>query len=744
MSGRNKTCSFCLKQRQILVDHSSTNKALKKIYNIAAPSSGYRLCIECHFYIGRVSEFKHIIESAADFDVDSCFVCKSESTINEPGVDRMVAYLVKQCSSIDFGNADTVKACVTCLYLLEISIKYEKLARNFANAQRFSKEFATMRECNIVLWKLNLDTLGDMCKNYSICSNINIGKEKGNKGIKRGRGSWSARDELTPKRSKQEEESVLPVMLTKLTPTMSRSGGRKTLSPTSTNSSKAKQNDKIFIKLPIPRKLLEKQNRKKYDLPHSPSKTIPASPSVDVLNKIFDIKLRPLVIKIEHVDLSNYMNRTIAHDSSTRQLRKQKNEEFIGLDEEDVVELQQSNTSICSVGKRKSILVTERIESPNSAKKKVQFSDSPSIKYVDKLNFTDEESGGKDNSDDENDADYGGKKSKKKTPKPQNETALCPENGKPRKGRPRKVDSSNIKEIEIPVQKITYEEQKENPTEVKEHEKEKSNKNEELSKTTDNVQKQSENSTIVNGNTEEQHVNEEKNLEHSEITGNNNSAVAPEMETEELEESKPDDRMGIDDPFDLPDTEMKDLSGAESPEDVEMAEKKLPQQEDVEMTEVNNVDTIVHDALSSQSKPAGNPVSPQEHTSSNEFASDKEEELEKVKLTFENMLGKELLDSESELESAEPTSKNEPVVSEQNKDFGPDTCEHIKPEPQIRSALEAPTESKTPNEQKNVFTELDDVDDISDDEDILNRLDYTDQSRHRRSPELPPLGEDSL
>lgn len=157
---------------------------------------------------------------------------------------------------------------------------------------------------------------------------------------------------------------------------------------------------------------------------------------MDDLNRIFKVELRPLFVRIEHVDLSSYLNRTISHDKTTRHPRKPKKEEFIGLDEEDVVELQQNNTSISSVGKRKSILVTDRIESPNSAKKKVKFSDSPSIKYVEKVNFSDDDD---DDSEDQKDADYeGSKPSKKKSPKVQNGGAT-PENGKPRRGRPKKV-----------------------------------------------------------------------------------------------------------------------------------------------------------------------------------------------------------------------------------------------------------------------------------------------------------------
>lgn len=214
-----------------------------------------------------------------------------------------------------------------------------------------------------------------------------------------------------------------------------------------------KQSDKIFIKLPLfskPKKKLHQ--RKKYGPPHSPSRSIPASPSVDALNRIFSVELRPLTVRIEHIDLSTYLNKTISHDTANRQLRKPRNEEFIGLDEEDVVELQ--NTSMnSSISKRKSILITERTESPNSAKKKVKFSDSPSIKYVDKLDFSEEENGTKVTDDD--DEDYEVRKSKKKTPKPPNGTSpATPENGKPRpRGRPKKVtndenDEDDQKDVE--------------------------------------------------------------------------------------------------------------------------------------------------------------------------------------------------------------------------------------------------------------------------------------------------------
>lgn len=439
MDARNKTCLFCLKPRQILVDNAKTAKAITEIYNVKLPKDGCRICIECHFNIARVREFKRTIENATDYDVDSCFVCKSENTVNEPGVDRVVKYLIKQCTTFDFGNTDTIKACITCLHVLDTCIKYEKMAKNYASAQRFCKQYSTLKECNIALWKIDLDALSDICGdggdwNSSTMSNKNKQKTTN---AKRGRSSLG--DGGGPaKKSKLEEESVLPVMLTKLTP-----AGPKKTSPPNLKGKTVKQNDKIFIKLPLFTKPKKKIPRKKFGPPHSPSRTIPASPSVEDLNRIFGVDLRPLNIRIEHVDLSSYMNKTIAHDTASRQLRKPKNEEFIGLDEEDVADLQNTsiNSSIC---KRKSILITDRTESPNSAKKTVKFSDSPSIKYVDKLDFTDDENGSKDKSDE--DEDYEEAKCKKRGPKQLNGTSPSnsdtPENGEARsKGRSKKSET---------------------------------------------------------------------------------------------------------------------------------------------------------------------------------------------------------------------------------------------------------------------------------------------------------------
>ncbi|XP_058840824.1 uncharacterized protein LOC131696287 isoform X2 [Topomyia yanbarensis] len=744
MNRRNKTCLFCLKQRQILVDDSSTVKAIKKIYNISVPSKGCRICIECHSNISRVWTFKQTVEAASDFDVDSCFVCKSENTINEPGVDRVVDYLIKQCSTIDFGNSDAVRSCVTCLYLLEISIKYEKLAKNYKNAQRFSRQFATMKECNVALWKLDLDSLGKICDGLE-----KEKEEKRKKGQKRSRGSWGGRDEMASKRLKQEDGSVLPVMLTKLTPTVTptRTGGKKSMSPNSPpNVSKgkaSKQNEKIFIKLPIPRKLQMKQNqqRKKFGAPYSPSKSIPVSPSVSALNRIFDVKLRPLLVKIEHVDLSNYMNRTIAHDVNTRQLRKQKKEEFIGLDDEDVVELQHSSTNIgSSVGKRKSILITERIESPNSAKKKVKFSDSPSIKYVDKLNFSDDEDGDRADSEDEKDTDYEEKTSKTQTTKPQNGTSTPPENGKPRKGRPPKKAIIGDKIEKVGERKIN---EKQHKNEENQNEMQTNNKNtndEDQAAVKDGKTSSNKNEcdkVVPNGDVEkvsEQTEPEETNVgdQHTSENKTYDQITAALKESGETQQSTADDAMGIEETAEPQDAEMKDLSNVDSPEDVEMSEKKSPQPEDVEMTEMNNT------TMNSPIKTQDNPISPQEQTSV-DFSSDKEDEIEQVKLSFNDLLGEEISDEDKEA-TVDGNDSTKSVV-EHKVDQEPSTETQKINETASKEKLVVPTNSE---EKKLPFSVLDDVDDISDDDEILNQLDTGDQSKRKSSPDLPPLGEDSI
>lgn len=810
MNVKNKTCLFCLKQRQILVDDSCTGKAIQKIYSITLPSDECRICIECHFNISRIREFKHSIDRCSDFDVDSCFVCKSENTVSEPGVDRVVDYLLKQCTTIDIGNTDTPRACYTCLYLLEICIKYEKLARNYANCQRFCKQFATIKECNVALGKIDLDTLGDICDNFE----SDRGR-KNKKGKKRGRGSWGAREENASKRTKKEDGSVLPVMLTKLTPTMTpaRPGGKKSLSPdpSSSKKGKAKPNSKIFIKLPTPRKQhwkKQRANRITYEAPHSPSISIPRDPSLDDLNRIFNVELRPLSVRIEHVDLSSYLNRTISHDKTTRHPRKPKKEEFIGLDEEDVVELQQNNTSISSVGKRKSILVTERIESPNSAKKKVKFSDSPSIKYVDKLNFSDDDDEDDADSGDKKDADYeGSKPAKKKNPKPQN--GASPENGKQRRGRPKKVkeDPSATKDEASPNEK-------DNSAELKEDETENCSTDAEPTKTVENAEEpstsegeasepQAENdkevSVLENGN-----ANEEEKLEPPEKTQSVDDAitsldkdlneaasedVAPMDTTEEqtqmvVDETPKNENEGETQPAESVDEEMKDTEPERSPEDIEMTESRAsPVPEDIEMKEDNAVvenHTENPPEREAEEKldqvDADSEAVPQESTATEFEASDREDEIEQVKQCLNNILGEQISDSEPS-QTGEPSvqeeDKIEPVPNEKHETEietaaeGETEAEHepesrpetnakeepqcnAEPEPEPEPELEssevenAPTED-TPEKKEQTFSSLDDVDDISDDDGILDQLDdQPDENNRKRSPDLPPLGEDSL
>lgn len=807
MNVKNKTCLFCLKQRQILVDDSCTGKAIQKIYSITLPSDGCRICIECHFNISRIREFKHSIDRCSDFDVDSCFVCKSENTVSEPGVDRVVDYLLKQCTTIDIGNTDTPRACYTCLYLLEICIKYEKLARNYANCQRFCKQFATVRECNVALGKIDLDTLGDICENFE----SDRGR-KNKKGKKRGRGSWGAREENASKRSKKEDGSVLPVMLTKLTPTMTpgRPGGRKSLSPDASSSKKgkAKPNNKIFIKLPGPRKQQWKKqraNRITYEAPHSPSISIPRDPSVDDLNRIFNVELRPLSVRIEHVDLSSYLNRTISHDKTTRHPRKPKKEEFIGLDEEDVVELQQNNTSISSVGKRKSILVTERIESPNSAKKKVKFSDSPSIKYVDKLNFSDDDDD--DDSEDQKDADYeGSKPAKKKNAKPQN--GANPENGKPRRGRPKKTKEvpSETKDEAPPNKDDNSAEKKEDETDRSSTDAEPTNTDEnteepstsEVETSESQPEKDKEEPVLENGN-----ANEEEKLEATETTQSVDAAitsldkdlneaapdVAPMDPTEEqapmvVDETPKNENEEEIQPAESVDEEMKDTEPEKSPEDIEMTESRAsPVPDDIEMKEdnaavENHTETPPErEAEEEEDKVAvDREEAPQESTATEFEASDREDEIEQVKQCLNNILGEQISDSEpsqtgepsvQEEEKVEPVAneKNEPEVetvteaeaeAEHEPESRPETNDveepqcNPQPEPESEPELEsskvekAPTE-ETPEKKDQTFSSLDDVDDISDDDGILDQLDdQPDESNRKRSPDLPPLGEDSL
>ncbi|XP_001851081.2 fibrous sheath CABYR-binding protein [Culex quinquefasciatus] len=795
MNVKNKTCLFCLKQRQILVDDSCTAKAIQKIYSITLPTDECRICIECHFNVGRIREFKQSIDRCSDFDVDSCFVCKSENTVSEPGVDRVVDYLLKQCTTIDIGNTDTVRACTTCLYLLEISIKYEKLARNYANGQRFCKHFATIRDCNVALGKIDLDSLGD------ICATFEGNRGRGKKGKKRGRGSWGGREENASKRSKKEDGSVMPVMLTKLTPTMTPAGrpGKKSLSPDASSSKKGgkgKPNSKIFIKLPGPRKQRWKKNRTNritYEAPHSPSISIPSDPSMNELNRIFNVELRPLSVRIEHVDLSSYLNRTISHDKTSRHPRKPKKEEFIGLDEEDVVELQQNNTSICSVGKRKSILVTDRIESPNSAKKKVKFSDSPSIKYVEKVNFSD------DDDDDSEDADYeGSKPAKKKSPKAQNGGAT-PENGKPRRGRPKKVKDFTAEEEKkdedgLPMKEGNTDssEKKDDVTDacstnaevVQNDEKDDEPRTSDGEKSEEQPEKDKEEAVLENGS-----ANEAEKLDLSDTLQSVEAAIssldadicetgtedAPMDTTEEqappmaIDEAPKEDEIQ---PAETDDAEMKATPEPEkSPEDVEMAESRTPPEvalEDVDMKEESPTEVVTnHTEPHSEPEIAREDI-PQEAATTEFEASDKEDEIEQVKQCLNNILGEQISDSEPSQTDEQSNQEKEKVESVPNEKHEPPEVE-TEPEAEQPQELTAKADPETepessqveksppppplpppetPERKDQTFSSLDDVDDISDDDGILDQLDQDgeEDGRHnrKRSPDLPPLGEDSL
>ncbi|XP_055615329.1 uncharacterized protein LOC129761610 isoform X2 [Toxorhynchites rutilus septentrionalis] len=788
MNVQNKTCLFCLKQRQILVDDPSTAKAIQKTYRIKLASDSCRVCIECHFNIKQIGEFKSTIGNAGDISVGNCFACKSENTVNTPGVDRVVDYLLKQCKTIDLGKTETARACASCLYLLEICIKYEKMARNYSNAQRFCKQFATIRECNVALWKLDLDKIGNICESIpgggkgakvSGGGGQNVSKDKNTR--KRGRGSLGEREDAPAKRLRHEDTAVLPVMLTKLTPTVTptRTEKKKSFSPNSTpGSSKAnKQSEKIFIKLPMPKKLYWKkrnQQRKRYGPPHSPSRSIPSSPSTEDLNRIFKVELRPLVVRIERVDLSSYLNRTTAHDTDTRQLRKPQ-EEFIGLDEEDVVELQQSNTSICSsAGKRKSILITERIESPYSAKKKVKFSDSPSIKYVDKLSFSEDESGGREGSDDEKDADHN---DKKKSAKTANGSPITPPNAKSRKTKNSKKDEAEEQSVteENTAEKVPAETGKDatrskddNPsndddtthdtTRVEETDSNKDYEGTQAETCASEVEDR-----VANVETENGEISE-KNSTAVESTSTpeseNEKELPPEestapMETDESETSANPEAIAekSDEPADA---EMHDATRSDSPEDVDMVESKSPPAEDVEMQEVTNVhfNGEEHHSVqeSSDDKLREKNDSPNEVSSADFEAYDKnEEEIEQVQLSLSDFLGQEISDSEqgvNELETQNSAENTSDIPTEKRH---PDS--EIKAETQLANELSSVCQSKAdvmlsePESSEKVknqsFCSLDDVDDISDDDDILDQLDRANGGT-KDSPDLPPLGEDSL
>lgn len=790
MDMKNKTCLFCLKQRQILVDNPNTANAIKNIYSINLPKDRCRFCVECHFNILRVREFKRTIEAAADFEVDSCFVCKSENTVNEPGVDRVVGYLIKQCTTIDFGNTDTIKACVTCMHVLETSIKYEKLARNYARAKQFCKQYSSLKECNVALQKIDLNALGGICEGFDDGGG-KFQQEKKN----RKRGRSSAGEEVPSKITKHEEEgSVLPVMLTKLTPT----GGKKSSPPNVSKAKSSKQTDKIFIKLPLFSKTKKKlQQRKKHGSPHMLIRSIPASPSVDDLNRIFSVELRPLTVRIEHVDLSSYLNKTISHDTANRQLRKPRNEEFIGLDEEDVVELQ--NTSMnSSISKRKSILITERTESPNSAKKKVKFSDSPSIKYVDKLDFSEEQNC--TNVTDDGEEDRNMKNSNKKASKPPNGTSpVTPENGKPRsRGRSKKItkdendkdaqehvhtseaemvpeDINTSKNIDENITKVVEEvetadgEIKRNKeADEEEKETEETSSIEDIGPPVDKEEIKSNEVTIENGDAQEQKP--ESPVQPSvidEIQSSHQASNTAPMEADDADDAEP---MKVDQNDDT-DAEMKPI---ESPEDVEMTESKSPPTEDVEMKEIDGTAAEFLDSnveatsiLESPKKDEqdstiptvdGGPSLNQQNTGDFETSDKEEEEMEKFKLNLCSLLGEEILNSDHDAsQQSHGDKKSNSTAVKNNED--PDTVEDPTPtendEQRINSlnteaqttpsveSLENVQATESPSKITLSFSSLDDVDDISDDDDILNQLDEP-TGFGKRSPDLPPLGEDSL
>lgn len=786
MDIKNKTCLFCLKQRQILVENANTANAIKEIYNINFPENGCRICVECHFNILRVQEFKRTIEEATDFDVDSCFVCKSENTVNESGVDRVVDYLIKQCTTIDFGKTDTVKACVTCMHVLETSIKYEKLARNYVSAKRFCKQYSTLKECNVALQKIDLNALGEICEGFD---NDREDRTPQKKNRKHGRSSVG--EDVPSKRYKQEDGSVLPVMLTKLTPT-----GTKKASPPTSSKGKLKQSDKIFIKLPLfskPKKKLSQ--RKKFGSPHSPSRSIPASPSVDDLNRIFSVELRPLMVRIEHVDLSSYLNKTITHDAATRQIRKPRNEEFIGLDEEDVVEFQ--NTSLnSSISKRKSILITERTESPNSAKKKVKFSDSPSIKYVDKLDFSEDENGTKDTEDD--DEDYEVKKSSTKSSKASNGTStIATENGKQRsREKPeKKTKDENGKDDQeeesatagtVPEDdkkdevssKVT--EEKETPKGETKRDSEEGKDEKETEQTlVDDKKKPSDDegagdtklndAPVENGDVEEQEAESPVKPPVAEERSPDVSKAAP-MEAEDADAAEP---MKVDQNEDPPtDAEMK---AVDSPDDVEMSESKSPSLEDVEMKEMDStganqrddntetptsrelpVESVETDHSAPTQEETSKPVQEQQSTGDFETSDKDEEEMEKIKDNLSSFIGGEISDSDQDVSKQsredEPPTLSTNVQHDESRtseDSNPtEKAEHqsdsfnskAQNTPLVESDKKTP-DIESPSKNNQTFSSLGDVDDVSDDDDILDQLD---EPTRKGSPDLPPFGDDSL
>lgn len=752
MNIKDKTCLFCLKQRSILVNHSDTAESLRKIYNIKLPSVGCNLCVECHFYIGRIGEIKRTIEEADNFEADNCFVCKSGKPVDTPGVDRVLDYLLKQSTAINFGKTDSVKACVACLYLLEASIKYEKLAKSYETAQRFSKKYATLKECNVGLWKIDVDKLDSL---LDTGGGGGGDKNKKVKTQKRSRSSCDEGDEVTPKRAKTVDESVLPVILTKLTPTvtpkitptpgpkLSPPGEKKKGPSPNTNSlaskSKAKPGEKFFIKFPISKKLhTKKQNREKYETPVSPSKQIPDSPSIEDLNKIFSVKLRSFHVRVERVDLSSYLNRTTAHDISTPPPRKKK-EEFIGLDEEDVVELQQNNISLnSSFGKRKSILVTERIESPNSAKKKVKFSDSPSIKYVDKLNFSDDE-----NEKQPNDNDAEAKKEKKKNLKQQNGTATAQQNHKTNEKRVTKPVENGEEflpesgtEENVAEQDIGNKEYPQKVESLNAVGKKKENGEDVASKDDSKVKE-----VIPAENGSSKDVKDTLKANES-VCESDTPDVPPSADAEMTDISTTNDSPNETEYEENLDSEMKDISTIDSPQDVDMVETKSPSPQDVQMEEPEKTEDKVQSAENApdDQKDAHSP------TFTGEFEGfdkeDDEAELEKVKITLDKLLeDSEQSSTEQDIKGSGETDTSTPEIKEKEGTEEQSSKEFSSP----NESKDDPVRHAAPDIEENKtkpLSSLDDMDDISDDDDILNDLDDL-QGKKNNSPDLLSKGEGS-
>lgn len=199
--------------------------------------------------------------------------------------------------------------------------------------------------------------------------------------------------------------------------------------------------------------------------------------------------------------------------------------------------------------------------------------------------------------------------------------------------------------------------------------------------------------------------------------------------------------------------------------------------EDVEMNEIaSTADKLAEDdkeATPSHEPPVENvekdtsdpvpdeiPNLNQEQQSTGDFeTSDKEEEeMEKFKLNLSSLLGEGISDSDQDAsqqshgdktsKSVADTQHDEPEKAEDSK--SPEKEEHqfksLNPEAQTTPPVESEKtvpETEAPSKKNLSFSSLDDVDDISDDDDILDQLDEPTGVR-KRSPDLPPLGEDSL